>query len=297
MGDDVTAVDGRTRALTQEVIDRLQHCPDPRLRALMTGLIRHLHAFAAEESLTEAEWFAGIRFLTDVGHLCDDRRQEFILLSDTLGLSMLVDLINHGTDGTATESTVLGPFYVADSPWRDNGDAIADDLGEEPLLVTGHVRDTSGTPLAGATLDVWQNAPNMLYAVQDTTQSPENFRGRFRSDRDGAFSFRTARPVDYSIPDDGPVGMMLHATGRHSWRPAHIHFVASADGCLPLTTHVFDAESRYLESDAVFGYKESLARELIAHDPASEQPPDGIIGRWYTMDIDIVLRLAADPAH
>jgi protocatechuate 3,4-dioxygenase beta subunit len=297
MGDDVSARDDGASVLTQQVIDRMANCPDPRLQELMTGLVRHLHAFAEEHTLTEAEWFAGIRFLTDVGHQCDDRRQEFILLSDTLGLSMLVDLINHGTGTGATESTVLGPFYVADSPWRSKGDAITDDLGAQPLLVSGHVRDTAGRPIAGANLDVWQNAPNMLYAVQDETQSPENFRGRFRTEGDGAFSFRTARPVDYSIPDDGPVGTMLHATGRHPWRPAHIHFVVSAEGCLPVTTHVFDAESGYLESDAVFGYKASLARQLIAHDPSSEPPPDGIAGRWYTVDIDFVLRLAATSAR
>jgi hydroxyquinol 1,2-dioxygenase len=295
MGDDMTTDDQNATALTQQVIDRMDNCPDPRLRALMTGLIRHLHAFAAEERLTEAEWFAGIRFLTDVGHMCDDRRQEFILLSDTLGLSMLVDLVNHGTGSGATESTVLGPFYVADSPWRSNGDAITDDLGAHPLLVSGHVRDTSGRPLAGATIDVWQNAPNMLYAVQDDTQSPENLRGRFRAGGDGAFSFWTVRPVDYPIPDDGPVGRMLAATGRHPWRPAHIHFVVSADGCRTVTTHVFDAASRYLETDAVFGYKQSLARDLTAHDAAKESAPDGIAGNWYTVDIDIVLQLAAAP--
>jgi len=280
----------RAAALTNQVIDRLAHCPDSRLRQLMSGMIRHLHAFALEESLTESEWMAGIRFLTDVGQICSDRRQEFILLSDTLGVSMLVDLINHGTASSATESTVLGPFYVADSPWRSNGDAITDDLGAQPLLVRGHVRDTAGNPLADATLDIWQNATNRLYAVQDETQSPENLRGRFHTDAGGAFSFRTVRPVDYPIPDNGPVGRMLQATGRHPWRPAHIHFVVSADGCRTVTTHVFDAESPYLESDAVFGVKQSLVRTLDVHDGAVEPEPAGIHGRWYTVDIDIVLQ-------
>jgi hydroxyquinol 1,2-dioxygenase len=293
MDNDLKAPSDSARALTQQVIDRLANCPDPRLRALMSGVIRHLHAFAEEESLTESEWMAGIRFLTDVGQICNDHRQEFILLSDTLGLSMLVDLVNHGTGTSATESTVLGPFYVADSPWRSNGDAITDDLGAQPLLVSGHVRDTSGRALSGAILDIWQNATNMLYAVQDTAQSPENLRGRFRTDSDGAFSFRTVRPVDYPIPDDGPVGKMLAATGRHPWRPAHIHFVVSADGCIPVTTHVFDSESRYLESDAVFGVKESLVRTLVEHDPSSETEPAGIRGHWYTVDIDIVLTSVA----
>jgi protocatechuate 3,4-dioxygenase beta subunit len=288
--DGMTAAETAARDFTRQVISRLDDCPDPRLRELMTALIRHLHEFAVEESITEAEWLAGIRFLTDVGHITTDRRQEFILLSDTLGLSMLVDLINHGTGGGATESTVLGPFYVEGSPWRSNGDAISDELGDQPLLVSGHVLDTADRPIAGATVDVWQNATNRLYAVQDDGQSPENLRGRFLTDAAGAFAFRTVRPVDYPIPDDGPVGRMLHATGRHPWRPAHIHFIVSADGYVPVTTHVFDSESPYLDSDAVFGVKQSLVRKLVVHDPELEGAPPGIQGSWYTVDIDIVLQ-------
>jgi protocatechuate 3,4-dioxygenase beta subunit len=288
MDDNMTA-----DALTQQVIERLEQCPDPRLRELVGGVIRHVHEFAVEQALTEAELMAGIGFLTEVGQMCTDRRQEFILLSDTLGLSMLVDLINHGAGTSATESTVLGPFYVEGSPWRSNGDAITDDLGDQPLLVSGHVRDTAGRPLPGATVDVWQNATNQLYAVQDDAQSPENLRGRFRTDGDGAFAFRTVRPVDYPIPDDGPVGRMLRATGRHPWRPAHIHFIVSADRCIPVTTHVFDSESAYLESDVVFGVKQSLVRTLVAHDPAVEAAPAGIQGRWYTVEVGVALQPVA----
>jgi hydroxyquinol 1,2-dioxygenase len=295
MGDIMTTSDMSAKAFTNQVIARLAQCPDPRLRDLVGALVRHLHEFAVEEALTEAEWTAGIRFLTDVGQMCTDQRQEFILLSDTLGLSMLVDLINHGAGSSATESTVLGPFYVEGSPWRSNGDAITDDLGAQPLLVSGHVRDTAGGPIVGATVDVWQNATNRLYAVQDDGQSPDNLRGRFHTDADGAFAFRTVRPVDYPIPDDGPVGRMLQATGRHPWRPAHIHFMVSADGCIPLTTHVFDSESRYLDSDAVFGVKQSLVRKLVAHDPAVEGAPAGINRPWYTVDIDIVLLVSLTP--
>ena len=284
MDDNMTA-----HALTRQVIERLDQCPDPRLRELVGGVIRHVHEFAVEQALTEAELMAGIGFLTEVGQMCTDRRQEFILLSDTVGLSMLVDLINHGAGSTATESTVLGPFYVEGSPWRSNGDAITDDLGAQPLLVSGHVRNTAGLPLPGATVDVWQNATNRLYAVQDDAQSPENLRGRFRTDGDGAFAFRTVRPVDYPIPDDGPVGRMLRATGRHPWRPAHIHFIVTADGYIPVTTHVFDSESAYLESDVVFGVKQSLVRTLVAHDPAAEAAPAGVQGPWYTVDIGVVL--------
>jgi protocatechuate 3,4-dioxygenase beta subunit len=279
--------------LTARAVDTLAACPDPRLRQVLGSLIRNVHRFAVETSLTEAEWMAGIRFLTEVGHTCTDQRQEFILLSDTLGLSMLVDLVNHGVGGSATESTVLGPFYVPDSPWRANGAAITDNLGAQPLLVGGHVRDTDGNTLAGAIVDVWQNAPNRLYAVQDQHQSPENLRGRFRTEADGAFRFTTARPVDYPIPDDGPVGRMLEATGRHPWRPAHIHLIVSAHGCTPVTTHLFDSESMYLDSDVVFGVKPSLVRTFALHDPAVETPPAGIEGDWYTTDIDIVLQPAA----
>jgi protocatechuate 3,4-dioxygenase beta subunit len=296
MDDDVTAAETAARDFTRHVLTRLDDCPDPRLRALTTGLIRHLHEFAVEESLTEAEWLAGIRFLTDVGHITTDHRQEFILLSDTLGLSMLVDLINHAAGSGATESTVLGPFYVEGSPWRSNGDSITADVGAQPLLVSGRVLDTAGRPIASATVDVWQNATNRLYAVQDVGQTPDNLRGRFRTDTDGAFAFRTVRPVDYPIPDDGPVGRMLHATGRHPWRPAHIHFIVTADGYLPVTTHVFDAESPYLDSDVVFGVKQSLVRTLVAHDPAVEPAPAGIQGSWYTVEIDIVLQPCATNA-
>jgi hydroxyquinol 1,2-dioxygenase len=182
------------------------------------------------------------------------------------------------------------PCYVEGSPWRAKGDAITDDLGAEPLLVAGHVLDTAGRPIAGATVDVWQNATNRLYAVQDDGQSTENLRGRFLTDAEGGFAFRTVRPVDYPIPDDGPVGRMLHATGRHPWRPAHIHFIVSADGYRSVTTHVFDSESRYLASDAVFGVKPSLVRTLVPHDPAIEAAPEGIRGTWYSVDIDMVLQ-------
>lgn len=293
MGDAVSAEVTTADELTQRVVDSVELCPDPRLRELVRGLVRHLHEFAVEQALTEAELMAGIRFLTQVGRMCSDRRQEFILLSDTLGLSMLVDLINHETAGSATESTVLGPFYVEDAPWRTNGDAITDELGTRPLLVSGHVRDPDGTPVAGATVDVWQNATNRLYAVQDDAQSPDNLRGRFRTDAAGAFGFRTVRPVDYPIPDDGPVGRMLQATGRHPWRPAHIHCIVSADRFVKVATHIFDSESTYLESDVVFGVKQSLIRTFVAHDPSVEAAPAGIAGRWYTVDIDIVLQPTA----
>lgn len=290
MGSQVTGRCAAAQDLTERAVDSLSACPDARLRALLQNLVRTMHGFAVDNELTEAEWVAGLQFLTDVGRACTDRRQEFILLSDTLGLSMLVNLINHSGSDVATESTLLGPAYVPDSPWRANGDAIGEDLGPSPLLVSGHVRDTSGRPLPDATVDVWQTASNGYYAVQDDRQPPDNMRGRFLTDGDGAYAFRTVRPVDYPIPDDGPVGRMLRATGRHPWRPAHIHLIVSADGCVPLTTHLFDSESRYLGSDVVFGVKPSLVRAFTVHDPTTETPPPAVNGVWYTGDIDIELQ-------
>jgi catechol 1,2-dioxygenase len=291
---DVTDTEDSARELTGRAVDSLAACPDPRLRELLGNLIRSLHAFVIESAVTERELGSAVQFLTDVGHMCSDRRQEFILLSDTLGVSMMVDLVNHGASSVATESTVLGPFYASGSPWRNNGDAITDDLGARPLVVSGRVRSTSGEPIPGAILDVWQNAANRLYAVQDEKQVLGNLRGRFRSEFDGSYAFRTIRPVDYPIPADGPVGRMLQATGRHPWRPAHIHVIASADGFVPVTTHLFDSESPYLDSDVVFGVKQSLVRRLVEHDPSLEVTPEGIDGPWYTIDTDIVLRPTPD---
>jgi protocatechuate 3,4-dioxygenase beta subunit len=253
-------------ALTGEVIRRLAATPDERLRTVMQALVRHLHSFVTEVRLTDAEWAAGIRFLTEVGQLSGQSRQEFVLLSDTLGVSTLVDLVNHGgEDEQLTETTILGPFYVPDSPWRDLGASMVEyDDGGEPAVLRGTVRSLSGQPIAGATLDVWQNAATGYYAVQQPDVQPAtNLRGRYRSDADGRFHIRTVRPVPYPIPDDGPVGKLAAATGRHPWRAAHIHAIVSANGYLPVVTHVFDSQSDYLDSDAVFGVKQSLIRDFV----------------------------------
>lgn len=256
-------------ALTALVIARGAGTPEPRARALVEALVRHLHAFAREVRLSEAEWGAGVEFLTRTGHITDEQRQEWILLSDVLGLTMLVDLIDHGGREGATESTIFGPFYAAGSPWRANGDSIVEAEGGEPVVVAGRVADVDGAPVAGATVDVWQVAPDGAYAVQ-TAEGPEfHLRGRFRTDADGRYRFRSVRPVPYTVPDDGPVGRFLRATGRHPWRPAHIHVMVSADGFETVTTHIFDAASPYLDEDAVFGVKDSLLR-------AFAPGPDGV---------------------
>lgn len=259
--------------LTAEVLGRLEATPDLRLREVMHALVRHLHAFAREVRLTDEEWLQGVRFLTATGDITDAVRQEFILLSDTLGLSSLVDLINHAdVESLATEPTILGPFYVPESPWREFGASMVEyDDGGEAAILRGVVRDDDGAPIPGAVLDVWQNAATGFYAVQQPDEQPAtNLRGRYRADDEGRFEIRTVRPVPYPIPDDGPVGRLLQATGRHQWRAAHIHLKATADGFTPLTTHIFDRASDYLDSDTVFGVKDSLIEEFVPG-------PDGVL--------------------
>jgi catechol 1,2-dioxygenase len=266
--------------LTAEVVVRLDATPDPRLREVMQALVRHLHAFAREVRLTNAEWLAGVRFLTATGQMCDDNRQEVILLSDTLGLSSLVETINHDAGGT--EATVLGPFYVPGSPWRERGESTVTWSGTtgQPALLTGRVLSSDGTPVPGAVLDVWQNDASGFYAVQQPDVQPaDNLRGRYRADAEGRYEVRTVRPVPYAVPDDGPVGKLLGITGRHPWRAAHIHVIVSADGFQPVTTHVFDSASDYLDSDTVFGVKDSLVRDFV-------DQPDGSC----VVEYDFVLR-------
>jgi catechol 1,2-dioxygenase len=280
--------------LTGAVLERLQATGDARLREIMMALIRHLHGFVSEVRLTGDEWLAGIRFLTATGQACTDQRQEFILLSDTLGVSMLVDLLaeqpSAGGAGFATESTVVGPFYVANSPEREFGASIAERPSGEPAWYTGFVTDTDGSPIAGATLDVWQNADDMLYAVQNPDSPPDNLRGLFRSREDGSFAFLGVRPTDYPIPADGPVGQLLASTGRHPWRPAHIHVIVSAPGYQSVATHIFDADSRYLTSDAVFAVKSSLVRGFERHEPGSAAPDGVPPGQaWFSLRHDFRL--------
>lgn len=280
--------------LTARVLARHENVPDARLQQIVRSLITHLHAFATEVALTQDEWAAGVDFLTAAGHITDERRQEFILLSDVLGMSMLVDLIDHGTEHGETESTVLGPFWVADAPWRDNGAVIARPEDGEPLHIRVHVVDTDGQPIAGAVVDTWQASAKGRYDVQDPAQPPGNLRGRFRTDVDGRVEFWSVRPAPYPIPDDGPVGEFLAAVGRHPWRAAHIHFRITAAGYRALTTHVFDRTSDYLDSDTVFGVKESLIRTLTAVDGAP--PPElGAAARHLELTNDFVLGTSGVP--
>lgn len=256
--------------ITAQAIASFAAAPNPRVRQLVQNLVRHLHAFASEVELTEAEWFEGIRFLTETGQMCDGLvRQEFILLSDVTGLSMLVDAINHRCADTVTESTVFGPFYIAGMPERAHGENMAFSPGV-PALVSGRVLDEQGAPIAGATLDVWQTAENGMYSGQDTDQPHGNLRGRYRTDAEGRYAIRTIIPVSYPIPTDGPVGRLLEATGRHPWRPAHLHFMIEAQGRRTLVTHLFNHDDPYLDSDAVFGVKDSLR---VAYQPCTADHP------------------------
>ena len=276
--------------LTDDVVRSWSGTPDPRLREVMTSLTRHLHAFVEEVGLSQQEWERAVDYLTRVGQACDEVRQEFILLSDVLGVSMLVDEVNHGTPAGATESTVLGPFHVVDSPPRALGDDISLDGVGDPVVVAGRVRDPEGRPVPGASLDVWQASTDGFYDVQQPGLQPErNLRGLFTADDEGRYWFRTVLPKWYPIPDDGPVGDLLAATGRHPNRPAHVHVIAGAAGHAPLTTHVFLAGSPWLDSDAVFGVKDSLVREVLQVDDAERAAAYGVSAPFRLLQFDVVL--------
>lgn len=231
----------------------------PRMAEVMGCLVKHLHAFAKEIHLTQAEWEIGINFLTKTGQICSGERQEFILLSDVLGFSMLVDAINNRRPGGATENTVFGPFHVADAPIRAMGENISLDGKGEPCLFEGKVLDLHGNPIEGACVDVWSDNADGFYDVQQPGIQPKwNNRGRFITGRDGVYAFRGIKPTSYPIPDDGPVGKMLAHMGRHPYRPAHMHFLVTASGFQKLVTHTFVGDDSYLESDSVFGVKKTL---------------------------------------
>ena len=252
--------------LTQAVVARIADAPEPRTRETLQSLVRHLHAFVREVKPTEAEWAAAIDFLTRTGQICTDRRQEFILLSDTLGVSMLVDEINHGNGGATTETTVLGPFYVASPPEVPAGGDIARGLEGEALFVEGVVSSANGTTLAGAVVDVWQSDDQGRYDLQ--FDDPDTFflRGRLHTDEKGRFSFWSIMPRSYPIPTDGPAGALLAAAGRHPYRPAHVHFRIAAPGHDDLITHVFVRGDEYLSSDVGFGDKDSLIADFVQRD-------------------------------
>jgi len=258
--------------ITDAVLDRVRQAPGARTRQISEALVRHLHAFTREVEPTQEEWGAGIDFLTRTGHKSDDKRQEFILLSDALGVSMLVDAINHRFPDGATETTVLGPFYMQAAPQLTLGSNISGKLEGKPLFVNGSVSTIDGAPVADATVDVWHADGEGFYDVQQIDQlGALAGRARFITGQDGRFHFWTVRPAAYPIPQDGPVGQMLDAQGRHPFRPAHVHFMIAAPGYETLITHVFADGDEYLDSDVVFGVKDSITSPYV-EKPAGTAP-------------------------
>ena len=266
------------------VAGRIADTTDPRFKKIMTVLIHHLRAAVKEIEPSQEEWFKAIQFLTATGHMCDDWRQEFVLLSDVLGVSMLVDAINNRKPSGASESTVLGPFHVANAPELELGSNICLDQKGDPMLVNGSVLTTDGTPIPNAKIDVWQANDDGFYDVQQKGHQPDfNLRGIFRTDNEGRYWFNAVRPKFYPIPDDGPVGKMLSQMGRHPFRPAHLHFIIEAEGFETLTTHIFDPDDPYLHTDAVFGVKESLIAKYI------DRTPKGSVQKKWEVAFDFFL--------
>ncbi len=260
--------------ITSTVIARLGDCDNPRLKHILTSLVTHLHDFARDVELTEAEWESGVEFLTATGQMCNDKRQEFILLSDTLGLSMLLVAMNHAKPAGATEATVFGPFHVDDAPRLEQGADMTLGAPGTPMFVLATIQSTTGEPIVGAEVDVWQADDDGLYDVQrpelgDTRRA----RGVLHSDARGEVRFRSVAPTAYPVPTDGPVGAMLLASGRHPWRPAHLHFRIRAKGFQTLITHIFRDGDPYLDSDAAFGVRSSLIGNFESHAPGNA--PDG----------------------
>nr|WP_315592760.1 intradiol ring-cleavage dioxygenase [uncultured Cupriavidus sp.] len=274
--------------ITQAVLARNIDMKDARFKEIMTNLIQHLHAFARETRLTEEEWAAGIQFLTDVGHTCSGTRQEFILLSDTLGLSTLVTAQNHRKPEGCTEATVFGPFYVDDAPDYELGGDVGNGMAGQPCYVSGQVRSITGAAIPDAKLEVWQADSEGFYDVQRPEQHAQG-RGTLRADASGHFHFKSIVAESYPIPHDGPVGRMLDAMGRHPWRPAHLHFMVSAPGFETLVTHVFREGCQYLDSDAVFGVRSSLIADWVEHP--SGTTPDGQHSStpFFTLNFDFIL--------
>jgi hydroxyquinol 1,2-dioxygenase len=277
--------------ITDAVLDRIADVGQPRIKQISEALVRYLHGFIREVRPTQREWEQGIEFLTRTGHMCDDKRQEFILLSDTLGVSMLVDAINHGAQEGVTDTTVLGPFFVQAAPEKKLGDDISGGMEGDPMIVTGSVSTPDGQPIANAMIDVWHSDDDGYYDVQQLDKIGDlAMRARFHADAEGRFRFWSIKPAAYPIPHDGPVGDMLEAQGRHPWRPAHVHFMISAPGFEQLVTHVFVAGDEYLDSDVVFGVKDTLIREFVRKDAGEALDGRVLNTPYYHLNYDFGLK-------
>jgi hydroxyquinol 1,2-dioxygenase len=296
-GDDVTTTSTRNLtddALTAAVLASFDGAADPRFKEIARSLVTHLHAFVRDVEPTEDEWFKAIDFLTRTGDITTDKRQEYVLLSDVLGVSMLVIGLNHRHPSGATESTVFGPFFVEGAPEYANGDDLANGAAGAPCFVSGRVLDTTGAPLGGARIDVWQTDEDGFYDVQRADLDEAQGRGRLTAGDDGRFWFWSVLPVAYPIPDDGPVGDLLAAGGRGPMRPAHVHFRVEAPGHDVLITHVFAEGDEHLDGDAVFGVKGSLIAPFERHEPGTA--PDGRVldVPFHTLAYDLVLAPTAE---
>lgn len=277
--------------LTEVFLGYLGDDVNPRLREVMSSLVTHLHAFAKDVNLTHAEWERGIAFLERTGDISDANRHEFVLLSDVLGLSSLVDMINSRPEGTS--SSVLGPFHISGAPPLEIGGDMRGDFGGSVLLAEGIVKDVDGKPIAGATVDIWQTAPNGLYSSQDPDQDTFSFHGLQTTGADGRYAFTSVKPVEYTVPTDGPVGDILNACGRHPWRPSHLHFIVKAEGFRSLVTEVFPDDDPYLDQDTVFGVREDLVMRYQTMPAGSF--PDGfalsgsVDDAYLRVDFDLTL--------
>jgi hydroxyquinol 1,2-dioxygenase len=281
--------------LTDIAIERWSNIPDPRLRQVMTSLVQHVHAFVRDVEPSQAEWFAAIEFLTRTGQLCSEKRQEFILASDVLGVSMLVDAINHRHDNGATPSTVEGPFHVPDAPPMVDGANMADGAPGIPCFVTGAVRGLDGRPVTGAVLDLWQTDGEGLYEDQRNVEGPW-MRGLYRSQSDGAFSIRTVAPISYTIPMDGTIGELMKKTQISHMRPAHIHFAISANGYHGVVTHLFQRGDEYIDTDVVYGVKEPLIVDFKLQPPGKAPTGETISTPFYLVNYDFMLQPLAKAA-
>ncbi|MGR6468382.1 intradiol ring-cleavage dioxygenase [Rhizobium sp. PAMB 3182] len=280
------------------VTGRNAKAENPRLVQVMEVVTRKLHEAVKELEPTQDEWLEAIMFLTRTGQICNEWRQEYILLSDILGVSMLVDAINNRKPSGASESTVLGPFHVEGAPHLEMGANICLDQKGEDMFIEGRILDTDGKPIEGAVIDVWQANDEGFYDVQQKGLQPDfNLRGIFKTGADGRYWFRAVKPKYYPIPNDGPVGQLLEALGRHPYRPAHLHYIITADGYETLTTHIFDPDDPYINSDAVFGVKESLLAEFVMTHDEERAARYGFAGDFWDVRHDFVLASKATKAH
>jgi hydroxyquinol 1,2-dioxygenase len=281
--------------LTDVVLERWQAVPDPRLREVMQSLIKHLHAFVRDIEPTSAEWYTAIDFLTRIGQTCDSKRQEFILFSDTMGVSMLVDSINHRLDSGATPTTVEGPFHVAGAPELPDGGSMAAGAPGIPCFITGTVKSLDGKPVANAALDMWSTDGEGLYEAQRDVIGPY-MRGVYHTKADGSYTVRTVVPIGYSIPMDGPIGALFKQTKVSEMRPAHIHFCIEAPGYHRIVTHLFDRTCRYIETDVVYGVKAPLIVDFVENPPGVAPNGETIDTKFYTIRYDFVLQPAVEVA-